>query len=131
MRIRLDELDRLIAVVEKNKPSSQQPRSSGSRLRRRRKPTLGEIIDRPILEVLLQKAVTTAEMVKLLPSGSRVGPTISAWKRRAAAADVVFDDLVQRSTNAAGEKVYALTPEGKRVFSGALSQPVPQEPLFS
>lgn len=131
MRIRLDELDRLInLVVDSDLPNpitDLNSGQSGNKRRRRRgeEVTLGDIIERPILSALLATdTLTTKQMASLLP-GKRIGPLVSAWKRRAVAAGVVFDDLVQRNTSTSGDVAFSLTPEGRRVF-GSVAQVEPQ-----
>ena len=121
MRIRLDELDRLIALVADSElPNPNPTQSDGGRRRRRGKVTVSEIIDRPVLNALLATGtVTTKEMAAILPE-KRIGPMVSAWKRRAEAAGVVFDNLVEKSLTPAGDKAFSLTEEGRRVFDEAL-----------
>ena len=113
MKIRLDELDRLVNLVSGSTTQSD----NGSRLRRRRKDvTIGDIIERPILDRLLTaELVTTKEMATILPD-KKIGPLVSAWKRRAVAAGVVFDDLVERSTTHVGDVAFSLTSKGQHVF---------------
>lgn len=120
-RVRLDELDRLIALVaDSDLPNPKPTRSDGGRRRRRGKVTVSEIIDRPVLNGLLATGtVTTKQMADLLP-GKRIGPMVSAWKRRAEAAGVVFDDLIEKSMTSSGDTAFSLTEEGRRVFDGAL-----------
>ena len=123
MKIRLDELDRLIALVSESTTETTQS-DNGSRSRRSgKKTTIGDIIERPILNALLLAAepVTTKEMTALV-QGRRLGPLVSAWHRRAFAAGVVFEELVEKSMTPGGEKAFSLTPEGIRVFS-SVAQP--------
>ena len=119
MRIRLDELNRLIARVEESEsPTTIQAKSiSGSRSRRSTKEfKISDIIERPILNGLLAtQTLTTKEMATLLP-GKKIGPLVSAWKRRAVKAGVVFNELVKRSTTSTGNVAFSLTDEGRRVF---------------
>ena len=119
MKIRLDELDRLINLVSGLTTQSD----NGSRLRRRRTDvTIGDIIERPILDRLLAAdLVTTKEMATILPD-KKLGPLVSAWKRRAVAAGAVFNDLVERSTTPAGDVAFSLTTEGRHVF-GLVAKP--------
>ena len=122
MRIRLDELDRLIALVADSEQPDPNPglnpdQGSGTHRRRRGEEVkIGDIIERPIMAGLLAApALTTKEMANLLP-GKRIGPLVSAWKRRSVAAGVVFDDLVERSMTPSGDVAFSLTAEGRRVF---------------
>lgn len=131
MRIRLDELDRSISLVADSEPPNPvtdgNSTQSSSKLRRRRgeEVTLGDIIERPILNGLLATDIlTTKQMASLLP-GKKIGPLVSAWKRRAVAAGVVFDDLIQRKMTTSGEVAFSLTAEGRRVF-GPVAQAEPQ-----
>ena len=137
MRIRLDELDRLINLVvlvgdsELPNPNPDQSPDQGSGRRRRRgeEVKIADIIEPPILAGLLETPLlTTKEMAALLP-GKKIGPLISAWKRRSVAAGVVFDDLVERSMTPAGGIAFALTVEGRRVF-GSVTEPEgdPEQP---
>ena len=119
MRVRLDELDRLISLVTGlESPTPIQAQSvSGSRSRRSTKEfKIGDIIERPILNGLLAtQTLTTKEMATLLP-GKKIGPLVSAWKRRAVKAGVVFDELVKRSTTPTGNVAFSLTDRGRSVF---------------
>ncbi len=122
MRIRIDELDRLIALVSDSESNPNQAQiDSGSR-RRRGEFTINNIFELPILNGLLGKPMlTTKEMATLLP-GKKIGPLVSAWRRRARTAGVVFDDLVERTTTPTGDVAFSLTEEGRLVF-GSVVQP--------
>ena len=131
LRIRLDELDQFSSLVADSQPPNPvtdgNSTQSNSKLRRRRgeEVTLGDIIERPILSGLLATDVlTTKQMASLLP-GKKIGPLVSAWKRRAVAAGVVFDDLIQRNMTTSGTVAFSLTAEGRRVF-GPVAQAEPQ-----
>ena len=122
MKIRLDELDQMIARVSESTTETTQS-DNGSRSRRRGKETtIGDIIERPILDALLVAAepVTTKKMAGLV-QGRRMGPLVSAWHRRASAAGFVFEALVEKSMTPDGEKAFSLTPEGRHVF-GSVAQ---------
>ena len=117
MTIRLNELDRLIKLVSE---TTSEPTNSGNgnqRRRRAREATFSDIIETPILNRLLSSdhLVTTKEMAALVP-GKKMGPLVSAWKRRATAAGFVFENLVEKSVTAAGQNAFSLTPEGRRVL---------------
>ena len=127
MRIRIDELDRLIALVSDSELPNPNPAQSdiGRRRRGTKGITIRDVIELPILNGLLAKPLlTTKEMATLLP-GKKIGPMVSAWKRRAVAVGVVFDDLIARTTTPTGDVAFALTPEGRRVF-GLVVQPTLQ-----
>ena len=111
MQTRLDEVTRMIELVTPKAP----PKS-----RRRAKTTaVGDIVEPVIVNALLTKpSLTTGEMALLLP-GKRPGPVVSAWKRRAKSAGVVFDDLVERSTTLDGQAAFSLTDKGRQVFEEA------------
>ena len=126
MRIRIDEIDRLITrISESDLPVNSQSVQATSKIvtanRRRRRQnttTASDIIERPILEAMMKTgSVTTKEIASILP-GQRMGPLISAWMRRSSTFGVVFSDLVTRSVTPDGNKVYSLTPEGRRVLGG-------------
>ena len=126
MRIRLDEIDRLITRISKSDlPLNRQSVEATSKIvtgnsRRRRQSTTtaGDIIERPILEAMMKTgSVTNKEIASILP-GQRMGPLISAWMRRSKTVGVIFDDLVTRIVTPDGNKVYKLTPEGRRVLGG-------------
>jgi len=109
MRARLDEVDRMIARAAAE--TSPKPR------RRRSKPlTVGDIFEPPVLRALLTTpSLSTGELALLFP-GKRLGPIVSAWKRRARSASVDFDELVQQTSTSDGRKAYSLSDEGRRVF---------------
>ncbi len=109
MQARLDEVNRLIELVTPKAP----PRP---RRRRAKTTTVGDILEPEILHALLtQLHLPTGEIALLLP-GKRPGPMVSAWKRRAQSAGLVFDNLVERTSTPDGQAAFSLTDEGRRVF---------------
>ena len=126
MRIRIDEIDRLITQIsESDLPVNSQSVQATSKIvtgkRRRRRQsttTASDIIERPILEAMMKTgSLTSKEIASILP-GKRMGPLVSAWVHRSNTVGVVFSDLVTRSVTPDGNKVYSLTPEGRRVLGG-------------
>ena len=126
MRVRLDEIDRLIArISESDLPLNRQSVQATSKIvtgnsRRRRQSTTtaGDIIERPILEAMMKAGSLTAKEITSILPGHRMGPLVSAWMRRSNTVGLVFDDLVTRSVTTDGNKEYSLTPEGRRVLGG-------------
>ena len=124
MTARLDEIDRFIRMlsVSGNTDAGRVSIQNGSRRPRGRVFSVEEIIERPILVSLIEKdELSTREMAGLVPD-KKIGPLVSAWKRRAVSAGLRFDDLVEKRTTTSGGNLFALTQEGRRVFSAALKQ---------
>ena len=124
MRIRIDEIDRLITQIsESDLPVNSQSVQAKSKIvtgkrRRQSTTTASDIIERPILEAMMKTgSLTSKEIASILP-GKRMGPLVSAWVHRSNTVGVVFSDLVTRSVTPDGNKVYSLTPEGRRVLGG-------------
>ena len=136
MRIRIDEIDRLITQIsESDLPVNSQSVQAtsdkivtGKRRRRRQSTTTAsDIIERPILEAMMKTgSLTSKEIASILP-GSRMGPLVSAWVHRSNTVGVVFSDLVTRSVTPDGNKVYSLTRQraGECWVGDRLGLPVP------
>ena len=120
MRIRLDELDRLIAMAADSELPDPNPAQNGNRRRRVKVVAIGDIIERPILQGLLNAESLTAKQMSALIPGQKLGPLVSAWSRRAESAGIVLGEILKRSMTPAGEKAYALTSDGRRIFGGAV-----------
>ena len=114
MQARIDEVDRMIDLATPASPPSP-------RRRRTKAVSVTEIIEPQVLHALLATQVLTSQQMSRLLPGKKLGPMVSAWKRRAKSAGVVYDELVERAETPDGHYALSLTDEGRRVFGAAVN----------
>ena len=114
LQARIDEVDRMIDLATPASPPSP-------RRRRTKAFSVTEIIDPEVLHALLATQVLTSQQMSRLLPGKKLGPMVSAWKRRAKSADVVYDELVERVETPDGDYALSLTDEGRRLFGAAVN----------
>ena len=83
-----------------------------------------DVFEPNVLAALMQGALDSNGLIELLDGNSRkVGPTVSAWKRRATAAGINLSDclLITRPASRGNGRVttYELTKYGREVFGAA------------